>query len=104
MRKLYTGILAVAPTLGARVAFAATIRRLEGPEAGFDVLDEITDPAVQRFQPAWATRAHLLAEAGGRDQAVRAYEKAMSLTTERAVRDYLERRRSAVADKVRGEV
>ncbi len=30
-----------------------------------------TDPAVQRFQPAWAVRAHLLARAGRLDDAAR---------------------------------
>lgn len=92
LRKLYAGLLTIAPTLGARVAFAATIGRVDGPEAGLAALAEISDPAVQRFQPAWATRAHLLAEAGRKVEAERAYGKAISLTTETAVREYLERR------------
>lgn len=98
LRKLYTALVAIAPTLGARVAFAATVGRVEGPEAGLATLDRIPEPALQRFQPAWATRAHLLAEAGRWAEAERAYQKAISLTTERGVRDYLERRRSAMSD------
>lgn len=92
--KLYAALVSVAPTLGARVAFAATVGRVEGPDAGLAALDELSGPAAQRFQPAWATRAHLLAEAGRMDEAQRAYEKAISLTTERGDRQYLESRRS----------
>lgn len=92
LRKLYGALVSIAPTLGARVAFAATVGRIEGPEAGLAALDEITDAALRRFQPAWATRAHLLAETGRMDEARRAYEKAISLTTEPGVRRYLEGR------------
>ena len=60
--KLHTALVAVAPTLGARVAHAAALGRVEGPSAGLAALDALDDDAVQRFQPAWATRAHLLVE------------------------------------------
>ena len=93
LRKLYAALVSLAPTLGARTALAATIGRIEGPAAGLAALDAIADPAVERFQPAWATRAHLLAEAGRAEEARRAYDRAISLTTERGVRRYLERRR-----------
>lgn len=98
LRKLYAALVATAPTLGARVAYAATVGRVDGPEAGLTALDRISEPAARRFQPAWATRAHLLAEAGRPAEAERAYRKAISLTTERGVREYLERRLSAVSD------
>jgi RNA polymerase sigma-70 factor (ECF subfamily) len=96
LRKLYAALVSIAPTLGARVAFAATIGRTEGPHAALAALDAITDPAMQRFQPAWATRAHFLAEIERMEDAKEAYDKAISLTTERAVRTFLENRRSAV--------
>jgi RNA polymerase sigma-70 factor (ECF subfamily) len=96
LHKLYVALVSSAPTLGARVAPAATIGRIEGSKAGLAALDGISDPAVQRFQPAWATRAHLLAEAGRADEARRAFERAISLTMEPGVREYLERRRSAL--------
>jgi predicted RNA polymerase sigma factor len=96
LRKLYTALVSIAPTLGARVARAATIGRTDGPTAGLAALEGIGDPTVERFQPAWATRAHLLAEAGRTDEARRAYDKAITLTTERGVRAYLEGRRDAL--------
>lgn len=92
LRTLYRSLVAVAPTLGARVALAATIGRVDGPERGLAALDGIHDERAGRFQPCWATRAHLLAEAGRVSEAVTAYEKAISLTTERGVRTYLEGR------------
>jgi predicted RNA polymerase sigma factor len=93
---LYEALLAIAPTLGARVARAAVQGRVEGPAAGVAALDAIADEAVQRFQPAWATLAHLLAEAGRREEAVRAYQRAISLTTDVAARRYLEGRCASV--------
>lgn len=91
LRMLYTALLSLAPTIGARVAHAATIGRADGPLAGLAALDAIDDPAVTRFQPAWATRAHLLAEAGRAAEARPAYRKAISLTTEGPIRRHLER-------------
>ncbi len=93
LRKLYDALISVAPTLGALVARAATVGRVDGPGAGLEALDAIEDGGLHRFQPAWATRAHLLAEAGRLDEAARAYDRAISLTTERGVRRWLERSR-----------
>jgi RNA polymerase sigma-70 factor (ECF subfamily) len=94
LRTLHAALLSIAPTLGARVAYAAAVGRVEGARDGLAALDGIEDEAVQRFQPAWATRAHLLAEAGRADEAVLAYERAISLTTDNRARGYLERQRA----------
>ncbi|HEU4642581.1 MAG TPA: DUF6596 domain-containing protein [Gemmatimonadaceae bacterium] len=94
LRTLYAALLSIAPTLGARVAHAAAVGRVEGARAGLEALDAITEEAAQRFQPAWATRAHLLGEAGRTEEAVRAYERAISLTTDAGARRYLERQRA----------
>lgn len=94
LRTLHAALLSIAPTLGARVAYAAAVGRVEGAQAGLAGLDAIDDETVQRFQPAWATRAHLLAEAGRVDEAIHAYERAISLTTDNAARRYLERQRA----------
>jgi RNA polymerase sigma-70 factor (ECF subfamily) len=93
LQTLHAALLSIAPTLGARVAHAAAVGRVEGARAGLEALDAIADDAVQRFQPAWATCAHLLAESGRAEEAVRAYERAISLTTDKGARRYLERRR-----------
>jgi predicted RNA polymerase sigma factor len=89
LRKLHRALLRVAPSLGAAVAAAAVDGEIDGPDAGLRALDEIDDPAVERFQPAWTTRAHLLAEAGRAAQAADAYRRAIELTTDPGVAEYL---------------
>ncbi len=97
LRTLYSALLLIAPNLGARVAHAAAVGRVDGPSVGLAALDAISDDAVPRFQPAWAARAHLLAEAGRADEAVRAYDRAIALTTDGGARRYLERRRALLS-------
>jgi predicted RNA polymerase sigma factor len=77
----------------ARVSLAATIGEVDGADAGIAALEGIDAP---RFQPAWATRAHLLARAGRIPEAEAAYDKAISLTTDASTRKQLERRRAAL--------
>ena len=101
LRTLHAALVSVAPTLGAHVAHAAAVGRVEGAQAGLDALDAIAIDAMQRFQPAWATRAHLLDDAGRTEEAVRAYERAISLTTDSGARRYLERRRERLVGEGR---
>lgn len=82
----------VAPTLGARVAGAAARAHVDGPDAGIAQLGGDQDPLIERFQPAWALRAQLLAEAGRSQDAALAFQRAIALTTEPAIRRFLERR------------
>ena len=89
LRRLHRALLRVAPSLGGAVALAAVDAEIDGPDAGLQTLDAITDPAAQRFQPAWTTRAHLLARAGRPAAAVAAYRRAIDLTTDPAVAEYL---------------
>jgi RNA polymerase sigma-70 factor (ECF subfamily) len=93
LRKLYEALVHLAPTLGARVSLAATIGETDGPESGIAALDAIEAP---RFQPAWATRAYLLARADRIPEARAAYDKAISLTTDATTRKQLEHRRAAL--------
>jgi predicted RNA polymerase sigma factor len=92
LRKLHRALLRVAPSLGAAVASAAVDGETDGPDAGLRALDAIDDPAVERFQPAWTIRAHLLAEAGRVVEAAEAYRRAIDLTADPLVADYLLRR------------
>ena len=92
LRKLHRALLRVAPSLGAAVASAAVDGEVDGPDAGLRGLDAIGDPAVERFQPAWTTRAHLLAEAGRVTEAAEAYRRAIELTADHGVAEYLLRR------------
>jgi predicted RNA polymerase sigma factor len=88
LRKLYAALLLVAPTLGARVSLAATVAELDGARAGLAELDriELDTPDAARFQPLWATRAHLLTALGRLEDARLAYDRAISLTTDAVTR------------------
>ena len=90
IRTLYEGLVAIAPTLGARVALASAIGRTSGPAPGLAALDAIPDSEVTRFQPFWATRAWLLSELGDVDAARASHDRAISLTTDPRIRAYLE--------------
>jgi RNA polymerase sigma-70 factor (ECF subfamily) len=91
------GILqAVAPSLGSGVALAAVTAEVDGPAAGLAKLDGLAEeagPSARRFQPAKATRAHLLERLGRKAEAFAAYESAISLTHDPAERRHLEDRR-----------
>ena len=92
MLVLYDGWVALAPTLGAQVGRAAVLAEVEGPEAGLAALDGLT--GTQAFQPWWAVRAALLRRLGD-PQAAHAYDQAVALTSDPAVRAYLERGRAS---------
>ena len=89
VRTLYRALIEVAPSLGAAVALAAVDGEIDGPDAGLRALDAIDDAAVDRFQPAWTTRAHLLGRAGRIGPAADAYRRAIELTTDAGVAGYL---------------
>jgi RNA polymerase sigma-70 factor (ECF subfamily) len=91
LRTLHRALVRTAPSLGAEVALAALDGEIDGPAAGLQALDALTDPAIERFQPAWAVRAHLLARAGRVDEAARGYRRAIEATSDPGVAEYLAR-------------
>lgn len=93
---LYSAIVSMWPTLGARVSFAAVIGEADGPHAGLAALDQLPAQEVETFQPAWAARAQLLAAAGRTAEAHAAFTRAIELAMEPSVRRYLRKRRSAL--------
>jgi predicted RNA polymerase sigma factor len=97
LRNLHRALLRIAPSLGASVSLAVVDGQADGPDAGLRALDAITDPAIELFQPAWTARAHLLAAAGRPAAAAEAYRRAIDLTSDSGVLDYLRRRLAAVA-------
>lgn len=88
---LYTALVAVAPSLGSRVAHAAVVGRVESPERGLALLDTLS-PERERFQPFHATRGDLLARLGRHAEAVAAYTEAAALSEDPAVRAFLDQR------------
>lgn len=94
LRALYRALVRLAPSLGASVALAVIDAEVDGPQAGLRALDAMS--ATERFQPAWAARAHLLAAAGESEAAAHAYRRAVELTTDAGVVRYLTRRLDAL--------
>jgi RNA polymerase sigma-70 factor (ECF subfamily) len=88
--RLNEALVALTPTLGGIVSLASTLGEASGPDAALSFLDAANAPALEDFQPAWATRAHLLAEAGRTTEAAGAYGRALALTTDPALRGFLE--------------
>ncbi|GII84548.1 DNA-directed RNA polymerase sigma-70 factor [Sphaerisporangium siamense] len=88
---LYTALVAIAPSLGSRVARAAVVGRTRSPETGLSLLDALPVER-ERFQPYHAARGDLLARLGRHQDAVAAYARASTLSTDPAVRTFLERR------------
>ena len=69
---------------------------VQGPAAGLATLDALLQDGGQharRFQPARATRAHLLDQLGRSEEAAAAYDSAIDLTHDPAERQYLQHRR-----------
>ncbi len=80
---------------------AAVIARQDGPTSGLAAIDELAgDPATARFPPWWATRGHLLADAGRAAQAADALERAAALSTDPATTRHLLRRRELVLESL----
>jgi len=91
---LYEGLLRHAPTMGARVAHAAALGEARDAEAGLAALDAIPPDEVATYQPYWALRGHVLKALGRAAEAGEAYERAIGLSEDPAVRAFLLGRRA----------
>ena len=87
---IYETLVNTFPSIGADIGYAASFGRLDRPDEGLAVLDAIPSARVDRHQPYWAVRAHLLFAAG--HDARQAADRAIGLTEDPAVRDWLRRR------------
>ena len=89
----YEQLVRISPTLGTRTGYAAAVGEANGPEAGLAVLDGIDLDSVSAYQPYWAVRAHLLQLIGKTPEAVDAFDRAIGLAEDPAVRHFLLQRR-----------
>jgi predicted RNA polymerase sigma factor len=77
---------------------ALALAELHGPSAGLKAMpDPETDPRLAEYQPFWAARAELLTKSGAPREARQAYEMAIGLARDPAVRRFLQTRQSALA-------
>jgi predicted RNA polymerase sigma factor len=89
----YERLIFISPTLGTRTGYAAAVAEANGPEAGLAVLDEIDFRSVSSYQPYWAVRAHLLQRLKKTREAFEAFDRAIGLAKDPAVRQFLLQRR-----------
>jgi predicted RNA polymerase sigma factor len=89
----YEQLIRISPTLGTRTGYAAAVAEAKGAEAGLAALDAIDPDDISAYQPYWAVRAHLLQRLGRTPEAKDAYNRAIGLTEDPAVKEFLLQRR-----------
>lgn len=89
---LYEALVRIAPTIGAAVGRAAAVAEAHGAAAASALLDTVPPQAVANYQPYWAVVAHVRMRLGQRDAARIAYERAIGLCNDDAMRAYLQQR------------
>ena len=91
--RFYEQLNRISPTIGRRTGYAAALAEANGAEEGLAVLDAINQDEVSAYQPYWAVRAHLLQLLGNGPEAQRAYDRAIGLAEDPAVREFLLQKR-----------
>jgi predicted RNA polymerase sigma factor len=89
--EFYDQLMQLAPSIGAAVARVAAHSEVHGPQAALTLLDQIESEAIS-YQPYWAVRAHLLQKLGRAEAAADAYDRAIGLSEDAAVREFLNER------------
>ncbi len=93
---LYEALLSLTGSPVAAVNRAMAIAGMGGPRAGLEALRAIEDGRLADYQPFWAARADLLAQLGDHAQAAAAYDRAIGLERDEAVRRFLQGRRDGL--------
>lgn len=100
IERIYDVLLAMTDSPVVAINRAVAVAETRGPAAGLEAIDALADDArLATYQPYWAARAGLLARAGDGAAADEAYERAIGLETDPAVRRFLERRRAALQER-----
>jgi len=97
IERLYDALSTLTGSPVVAINRAIAVAETSGAAAGLAALDALADdPRLAEYQPYWAARAGLLARTGAVDEADRAYELAIGLEPDPAVRRFLQERRAAV--------
>jgi RNA polymerase sigma-70 factor, ECF subfamily len=100
IERLYDALAALTGSPVVEINRAAAMAETSGPEAGLAALDAAAaDKRLLDYQPYWAARAEMLARAGDITAADGAYQRAIGLESDPAVRRFLQRRREALVAK-----
>jgi RNA polymerase sigma-70 factor (ECF subfamily) len=97
IERIYAALLSMTGSPAVAINRAVALAELRGPAAGLEALDALAgDARLAQYQPYWAARAGLLARTGELEAADEAYERAIGLERDPAVRRFLGRRRAAL--------
>ncbi|MBZ9698922.1 RNA polymerase sigma factor [Mesorhizobium sp. CO1-1-9] len=97
IRALYEALFSIAGSPVVAINRAVAIAETEGAVAGLAALYVLgDDKRLNDYQPYWAARAGLLARLGQAPQALEAYDRAIGLERDPAVRRFLQARRAAL--------
>jgi predicted RNA polymerase sigma factor len=96
--QLYDALFVFLPSPVVAINRALAIAEIHGAGAALDAMPELADDArLAEYQPYWAARAELLARQGEHCEARYAYEMAIGLERDPAVRRFLQQRQSLLA-------
>jgi RNA polymerase sigma-70 factor (ECF subfamily) len=97
IEKLYDALFALTGSPVVAINRAVAGAETQGAAVGLAALDALSDDArLAQYQPYWAARAVLLARIGEVPEAVCAYERAIGLESDPAVRRFLQQRSAAL--------
>jgi RNA polymerase sigma-70 factor (ECF subfamily) len=97
IERLYDALLALTGSPVVALNRAIALAETRGPAAGLEALDLLAaDARLRDYQPYWAARADLLARSGNTAAAHEAYERAIGLESDPAVRRFLHERRAQI--------
>lgn len=100
IRDLYDALSIVSPSPVVAINRAVAVAETDGAGAGLNALDELDgDKRLANYQPYWAARAGLLARLGKTRQARDAYDRAIGLERDPAVRRFLQEKRMGLTTK-----
>ena len=95
IERLYDALMHLTGSPVVAINRAIAITETQGPAAALAVLDAVAgDARLADYQPYWAARAGLLERLGDLPAADRAYELAIGLEADPAVREFLQQRRN----------
>ena len=95
--QIYDALMELSGSPVVAINRALALAEVAGAAAGLESLEHLTgDPRLTEYQPFWAARAELLARTGASASAHHAYEVAIGLERDPAVRRFLQRRQSAL--------
>jgi RNA polymerase sigma-70 factor (ECF subfamily) len=102
--RLYDALLAITGSPVVAINRAIAIAETDGAAAGLAILDGLSnDPRLAEYQPWWAARAGLLGRIGEVEAAMEAYDRAIGLEADPAVRRFLQQRRDGVGRRNQAE-